>query len=374
MIAPDEAHRRMQEGRLAIVDIRERHEQLTGMARGALSPGGMNLSEVLDELLAGDPGLEAVALICERGNRSARACLDHAGRCRVPLLNVAGGMRAWIADDLPVELPQSELTRPERTRYLRHLALAEVGEAGQVRLGNARVLIVGAGGLGSPCAMYLAAAGIGHLAIVDDDRVELSNLQRQLLHEESQVGALKVNSARQRLAGINGDIRIETHACRASRENIEELLEGYPLVIDGSDNFPTRYLLNDACTRLGRTLVYGAVERFTGQVGVFQPGDGRQPCYRCLFPRPPAPADAPSCAEAGVLGVLPGVIGTLQATEALKLVLGIGAPLTGQVLHYDALSSAFRRTRVIRDPACRWCDPAHPVDCYPDYQEFCSAT
>lgn len=364
----------MQAGRLAIVDIRERHEQLTGMAQGALSSGGGSLSEVLDALLAADSELEAVALICERGNRSAQARRDHAARCRVPLLDVAGGMQAWTAGDLPVEFPQSELTRPERTRYLRHLALAGVGEAGQVRLGSARVLIVGAGGLGSPCAMYLAAAGIGHLTIVDDDRVDLSNLQRQLLHDESQVGALKVDSARQRLDGINGDIRIETHACRVSRENIEELLDSYPLVIDGSDNFPTRYLLNDACTRRGKTLVYGAVERFTGQVGVFQPGDGEQPCYRCLFPQPPAPADAPSCAEAGVLGVLPGVIGTLQATEALKLVLGIGTPLIGQILHYDALSSTFRRTRVTRDPACRWCDPAHPVDRYPDYQEFCSAT
>jgi len=365
LIAPEEAHRSARAGRLAIVDIRERHEQLTGIAPGAVSSAGKALPEILDDLLAEDSEVEAVALICERGNRSARACRDYADVCRVPLLGVAGGMQAWAADDLPVEFPPSELTRSERTRYLRHLPLEHVGEAGQLRLKRARVLIVGAGGLGSPCAMYLAAAGVGHLAVVDDDRVELSNLQRQLLHDESGVGTPKVDSARRRLAGLNGDIEIETNECRLSRDNVEDLLEPYPLIVDGSDNFPTRYLLNDACTRMGKTLVYGAVERFTGQVGVFRPGDGKQPCYRCLFPDPPAAGDAPSCAEAGVLGVLPGVIGTLQAAEALKLILGIGTPLTGQVLHYDALSTAFRRTRVIRDPACRWCDPTHPIDHYP---------
>lgn len=374
VIAPRETLERMRRGTLAIIDVRERHEQLTGMASGSHSSAGRSLPETLAEVLAEQSGVDSIALICERGNRSARACAALDEQCRVPLLSVQGGMQAWAAQDLPVTLPPSELSLSERRRYLRHLALADIGEAGQLRLKRARVLVVGAGGLGSPCAMYLAAAGIGQLDIVDADTVELSNLQRQLLHAERQVGDPKADSARARLAGINSDIEIRAHRCRLQRDNVEELLQPCSLVIDGSDNFPTRYLINDACIRLGRTMVYGAIERFTGQLGVFRPGDGVQPCYRCLFPRPPAPEDAPDCAQAGVLGVLPGVIGTLQAVEALKLVLGIGTALTGSLLHYDALASAFRHTRVARDPACRWCDPARSIDHYPDYEDFCATT
>lgn len=370
-IEPREAYERVGAGRLVLIDIRERHEQLTGMAEGARPVGERSIEEAVEQALSGEDGPEAIALICARGVRSALACAEIQGRVGVGLFNVRGGMERWTEAGLPVALPQSDLSDSERRRYLRHLALPGVGEAGQLRLKRARVLVIGAGGLGSPCAMYLAAAGIGRLGIVDDDGVELSNLQRQLLHGERQLGMAKAESACSRLAGLNSDITIEPHRDRVGPGNVDELLDGYDIVVDGSDNFPTRYLLNDACIRLGKTLVYGAVERFSGQVGVFRAGDGDQPCYRCLFPEPPAPEDAPSCAEAGVLGVLPGVIGTLQAVEVLKISLGIGAPLIGRVVSYDALAATFRTTRVARDPDCVWCDPDTPIDAYPDYQRFC---
>jgi sulfur-carrier protein adenylyltransferase/sulfurtransferase len=218
-----------------------------------------------------------------------------------------------------------------------------------------RVFITGAGGLGSPAALYLAAAGVGCITLVDDDVVERSNLQRQILHSDHLVGHLKTESAAQRLHALNPDIEIRTVATRLEEGNVDELLAGHDVILDGSDNFPTRYLLNDACIRLGLPLVYGAVLRFAGQVAVFHPAVGEGPCYRCLFPEPPLAADSPSCAEAGVLGVMPGVIGTLQATEALKLLLGIGQPLIAKLVHFDALTTSFRTTRLVRDPECRSC-------------------
>jgi molybdopterin/thiamine biosynthesis adenylyltransferase len=250
-----------------------------------------------------------------------------------------------------------------------------VGAAGQLRLQQSRVLMIGAGGLGSPAAFYLAAAGVGQLRIADDDVVDRSNLQRQILHTEARVGQAKVASAQATLTALNPRTRIEAVAERVTVDNVERLLEGVDVVLDGADNFPVRYLLNDACVKLGKPLVYGAVQRFEGQVSVFDAGRhrGHAPCYRCLFPEPPPPEFAPNCAEAGVLGVLPGVIGLLQATEVIKLLLGIGDPLTGRLLHFDALSMRFRETRLRHDPDCAVCALDLPFPGYIDYPAFCRA-
>jgi molybdopterin/thiamine biosynthesis adenylyltransferase len=236
--------------------------------------------------------------------------------------------------------------------------LPEVGEAGQQKLLGAKVLLVGAGGLGSPAGLYLAAAGVGTLGIVDDDVVDESNLQRQVLHTTERIGQPKVESARQTLTALNPDVRVVEHRERLTKENALSIIADYDLVIDGADNFPTRYLINDACVILGKLNVHGGVARFEGQVTIFG-GDG--PCYRCLFREPPPPGLALNCAEAGVLGVLPGVIGLLQATEAIKLILGIGEPLIGRLLTYDALTITFREVRIRRDPACPMCGPDHPA-------------
>jgi molybdopterin/thiamine biosynthesis adenylyltransferase len=254
------------------------------------------------------------------------------------------------------------------------LLLPEVGIRGQRLLESASVLLLGAGGLGSPAAYYLAAAGVGHLRVIDDDVVERSNLQRQILHCDADIGLSKADSAEVRLSALNPRIRVEGVRERASAANIERLLEGVDVVIDGADNFPARYLLNDACVKLGKPLVYGAVHRFEGQVSVFDAGRhrGQAPCYRCLFPEPPAPEDAPNCADAGVLGVLPGVIGLLQATEAIKLVLQQGESLRGRLLHFDALAMRFRETRLSPDPDCALCPPGREFPGYIDYAAFCS--
>ena len=260
-------------------------------------------------------------------------------------------------------------------RYSRHLLLPEVGVEGQRRLEGSRVLMIGAGGLGSPAAFYLAAAGVGHLRIADDDVVDRSNLQRQILHTEARIGEPKVASAQATLGALNPRTQVEAVQVRVTSDNIECLLEGVDVVLDGADNFPVRYLLNDACVKLGIPLVYGAVQRFEGQVSVFDAGRhrGELPCYRCLFPEPPPPEFAPNCAEAGVLGVLPGVIGLLQATEVVKLLLGIGDSLAGRLLQFDALSMRFRETRLRHDPDCAVCAVGRPFPGYIDYAAFCRA-
>jgi molybdopterin/thiamine biosynthesis adenylyltransferase len=236
------------------------------------------------------------------------------------------------------------------------------------------VLLVGAGGLGSPAAFYLAAAGVGTLRLADDDLVDRSNLQRQILHTDARIGSAKVASAAATLSALNPRTTIEAVAERITSGNVERLLEGVDVVIDGADNFPARYLLNDACVKLGKPLVYGAVHRFEGQASVFDAGRQRgiAPCYRCLFPEPPPPESAPNCAEAGVLGVLPGVIGLLQATEAIKLILGLGTSLAGRLLHFDALAMRFRETRLQADPDCAVCAPGRPFPGYIDYAAFCA--
>lgn len=269
----------------------------------------------------------------------------------------------------PGDTDPRTLTDAERARYGRQLSLPGIGEAGQRRLAGARVVIIGAGGLGSPAAMYLAAAGVGHLGLVDDDRVDLTNLHRQLLHDTDDVGRAKTDSARERLAGINPHVNVAAHETRLSSANALEILRGYDVVIDGSDNFPTRYLVNDACVLLGVPNVHGSVSRFEGQASVFAVPDG--PCYRCLFPEPPPPGSVQSCAEGGVFGVLPGLIGTIQATEALKLLLGVGEPLAGRLLLLDALRMQTRTIALRRDPACPACGTRALRELI-DYEEFCS--
>ena len=260
--------------------------------------------------------------------------------------------------------------RPEQfERYRRHLNLPEVGPEGQAKLLAARVAIVGAGGLGCPAALYLAAAGVGTLGLVDADVVDLSNLQRQVLYGSADVGRPKVEVARERLLSQNPALRVETHALRLGSENALEVLRGYDLVVDGSDNFPTRYLVNDACVLLGKPVVYGAILRFEGQASVFDARRG--PCYRCLFPEPPPPGSTPSCAEAGVLGVLPGLVAMIQATEALKLLMGIGEPLLGRFVQLDALEMRFDEFRFAKDPACPACGPQATLTELVDYEGFC---
>ena len=271
--------------------------------------------------------------------------------------------------DTPATMAFSELSDDEHRRYSRHTLLPEVGEAGQRRLREAAVLLVGAGGLGSPAALYLAAAGVGRLGIIDDDRVDLSNLQRQVLHDTHAVGAPKVASARARLEALNPHVRVETIPARLTRENALELVARHDVVLDGADNLATRYLINDACVLTGRPWVHGSVLRFEGQVAVFATPDG--PCYRCLFPEPPPPETVPGCGEAGVLGVLPGIIGTLQATETLKLLLGIGEPLAGRLLLLEALGMQVRTIRVPRDPACPACG-TRTITALGDYDALCA--
>jgi len=260
-------------------------------------------------------------------------------------------------------------SKEELLRYGRHLIMPEVGLEGQQKLRDARVLVVGAGGLGSPASLYLAAAGVGTLGLVDDDAVELTNLQRQILHGSSVIGLSKLASAEARLSDLNPEIEIRTHDVRLSSENVFEVFKDYDLIVDGTDNFPTRYLVNDACVLQGKQYVYGSVFRFEGQVSVFASKTG--PCYRCLYPQPPPPELAPNCAEGGVLGVLPGVIGAIQATEAVKLILGNGSPLIGRLLLFDASAMRFQEVKMKRDPRCPVCGENPTLKELIDYDEFC---
>jgi len=372
-ISPAQARARQQAGAV-LVDVREAHERAAGQAEHALGVDKEAL-EAEPQAYLPDRGAEIV-LICQSGARSLRAAqaLLDAGYARVA--SVDGGTGAWIGAGLPLdESRQSEAERDFYDRYSRHLRLPEVGEAGQRKLQAARVAMVGAGGLGSPAAFYLAAAGVGTLVLADDDVVDRSNLQRQILHTEQRIGTAKVESARIALQALNPSVRVETFAERIAADNVERLIGAADVVFDGADNFPVRYLLNDACVKLGKPLVYGAIHRFEGQVSVFDAGRhrGEKPCYRCLFPEPPPPEAAPNCAEAGVLGVLPGVIGLIQATEVVKLILGLGESLAGRLLHFDALGLRFRETRLRPDPDCPVCAAGRAFPGYIDYQAFCGA-
>ena len=371
-ITPDQARKRLTEGAL-LIDVREAHERATGMAEGAL---GIAKAELQADPSAHLPSYDReLILICQSGKRSLEAAQALVELGYTHIASVHGGTTAWRAAGLPLVRPlQSDDERDFNERYSRHLLLPQVGVAGQQALLGARVLLLGAGGLGSPAAFYLAAAGVGHLRIADDDVVDRSNLQRQILHTEASIGEPKVHSARERLLALNPALDVEAVQARVTSDNIDALLDGVDVVLDGSDNFPLRYLLNDACIQHAIPLVYGAVERFTGQVSVFDAGRhrGQAPCYRCLFPEPPPPEFAPNCAEAGVLGVLPGMVGLLQATEVLKLLLGIGEPLVGRLLTFDALGMRFREIRLGPDPACPLCAPGRAFPGYIDYAAFCA--
>ncbi len=370
--SPEQAWQRHAQGAF-LIDIRESHERATGMAEGALGIAKSDL-EAAPATHLPSPDRE-ILLICQSGRRSLAAAEHLANMGYINVTSVTGGTTAWRTAGLPMVQPlQTDAERDFNERYSRHLLLPQVGAQGQRRLQQARVLILGAGGLGSPAAFYLAAAGVGHLRLVDDDVVDRSNLQRQILHTDASVGQAKVASARERLLALNPQLHVETVQARATSKNIDALLEGVDVVLDGSDNFPLRYLLNDACIKHALPLVYGAVERFTGQVSVFDAGRqrGQAPCYRCLFPEPPPAEFAPNCAEAGVLGVLPGMVGLLQATEVLKLLLGIGEPLVGRLLSFDALGMRFREVRLRPDPGCPLCAPAAVFPGYIDYAAFCA--
>ena len=346
-ISPAEALAAQQAGAV-LVDVRDPEETAQGLPRGALPLGrGFLELRIGQEVPDTDRPL---LMLCATGARSLFAADSLRSLGYSDVRNVDGGFQRWKAEGLPFVTPEA-VDRDFRQRYARQMAIPEIGEAGQRRLADSRVLLVGAGGLGSPAALYLAAAGVGTLGLVDDDVVDRSNLHRQVLHPDSRVGMGKVASGQATLQAINPHLVFRGHPVRLAADNVDELVAGYDLVLDGSDNFTTRYLLNDACVARGLPLVHGAVYRFEGQVAAFWPArDG--PCYRCIFPEPPPAELAPSCAEAGVLGVLPGIIGLLQATEALKLLLDIGTPLTGRLLAFDALRTELRNLRVAPRPDC----------------------
>ncbi len=368
-VAPGEAQELARAG-AALIDVREPDEIGQGSPGGALRLGRGYL-ELRIEQQVPETG-RTLLVMCGGGTRSLFAADSLRRMGYSDVRSVAGGFNRWKNEGLPFEIPRV-LDADARARYARQLSLPEVGEAGQARLNDARVLLIGAGGLGSPAALYLAAAGVGTLGIVDHDTVDRSNLQRQILHADARVGMSKIESARASIGALNPAVAVAGHAERLTSDNVERILGGYDVVVDGSDNFATRYLVNDACVKLGLPNVHGAVFRFDGQASVFWPGgpDGG-PCYRCLYPEPPPPDQAPSCAEAGVMGVLPGLIGTLQALEALKILLGRGRTLTGRLLCVDGLGGDFRELRVRRDPQCRYCG-AEAFPGYIDYQAFCSA-
>lgn len=366
-----EALRRQQRGAV-LLDVREASEWAQGSPPGALQVARSQLEFEIEQQLP-DRGRE-ILLLCAAGSR-ALLCADTLTRFGYQRLAVVdGGMRAWSAAQLPVHVPDTPDAAWQR-RYARQIVLPEVGLEGQRRLAQARVLVIGAGGLGSPVAFYLAAAGVGTLRIVDDDRVEISNLQRQVLHTSARVGRAKVESATESLNALTPALKVEAIEQRVSSANIDDLVADCDVWVDGSDNLPTRYLLNDAAVKHGKPLVYGAVERFSGQVSVFHPGSqrGSAPCYRCLFPQPPPPDQAPNCAEVGVIGVVPGMVGMLQANEVIKLLLGIGEPLIGRLLLFDALTVRFRELGLRADPECALCAPARIFPGYVDYAAFCAA-
>ena len=358
-----------------VVDVRETHEFEAGHLPGAKHvPRGYLESRIEGAV----PDHDAhVVLYCQTGQRSALAA--HTLKDLLGYRNVesmTGGITLWKDRGYEVEVPKA-MTPEQRERYSRHLLIPEVGVAGQQKLLEAKVLLLGAGGLGSPTALYLAAAGVGTLGIVDNDEVDLSNLQRQVIHTTDRIGVPKVDSAEETISAINPDVEVVKYPVRLDASNIVEIIEGYDVIVDGLDNFPTRYLLNDASVRLDIPVVSAAILGFDGQLSVFAPHDG--PCYRCLFPEPPPAELAPSCGANGVLGVLPGTMGLLQATEVVKLIIGEGDPLIGRLLLYDALAATFTEVKVHRDPNCPICsrDPAEISDdelgVFPDYEAFCAA-
>ena len=353
-------------GRPVLVDVREKEEYREGHLPGAISlPRGFLEMQV--EGKVPDKTARVVAY-CQSGTRSLLAgkLLKDMGYGDV--VSMAGGYGAWKNSGKPWE-QDFQFTQDQLNRYSRHFLLGEVGEAGQAKLLQSKVLCLGAGGLGSPVAFYLAAAGVGTIGLVDNDVVDMSNLQRQILHTNDRVGMLKTESARMTLNALNPDVKIVEHRTRLDSSNVMEIFRDYDIIVDGCGNFPTRYLVNDACVMLGKPNVHGSIFQFEGQATVFKPGSG--PCYRCLFPEPPPPGLAPSCQEAGVLGVLPGLVGCIQALETIKLILGAGDPLIGRLAHIDTLGMNIRILRQRRDVKCPMCGDAPTITQLIDYEEFC---
>ena len=351
-----------------LIDVREPEECEGGIVPGAITiPRGLLELQIEDDV----PDREReIVCYCAGGVRSALAtkALQQMGYKKV--VSMSGGFNGWKNAALPIETKKG-LSSGQASRYARHILLPEVREEGQLKLLGAKVLLIGAGGLGCPSALYLAAAGVGNLGIIDYDVVDLSNLQRQILHSEEEVGRPKADSAMRRLKGINADVRVTPIREKLSRDNVLNILVDYDIVVNGCDNFPTRYLINDACVFTKKPLVDGSIFRFEGQVTIFHSAGGG-PCYRCLYPEPPPPDMAPSCAEAGVFGVLPGIIGSIQAVETIKLILNIGDPLIGRLVMYDALTEKFREMKVRRDPNCPVCGDHPTVKELIDYDWFCS--
>lgn len=346
-----------------VVDVRNPDEMAEGMLPGAsAAPLDVLMDRIGEIAEPGDP----ILVYCQVGLRSLTAVEQLRKAGYEHSVSLAGGVEAWKRYGLPWDVPADQ---GEMARYQRHLRLNEVGKAGQQKLLDASVLILGAGGLGSPAALYLAAAGVGRIGLIDADRVDLSNLQRQVIHTSSRIGEPKVESGAKTISELNPEITVEPHQARFGADNAVQLLSRYDVVIDGADNFPTRYLLNDASLITKTPVVHGSVFRFEGQASVFSPYNG--PCYRCLFPEPPPPEAAPNCAEAGVLGVLPGIIGTMQAAEAIKMILGIGEPLIGTLLYYDSLAQTTEHLRLRRNPNCSACsDPDSPPELV-EYDHLC---
>jgi molybdopterin/thiamine biosynthesis adenylyltransferase/rhodanese-related sulfurtransferase len=359
---------------VTVVDVRESDEIAQGHVPGAkLVPRGYLESRI--EGAVPDRSSHVV-LYCASGNRSALAAKTLADLGYEHVESMTGGITLWKDRGYKVNVPR-KITAEQRERYSRHMLVPEIGAEGQYKLLDAKVLLLGAGGLGSPTALYLAAAGVGTIGIVDDDVVDLSNLQRQVIHTTDRIGVPKVESAEIAMKALNPDVEVVTYETRLDASNIMEIIEGYDVIVDGADNFPTRYLLNDASVRLRIPVVSASILGFDGQLSVFAPYEG--PCYRCLYPVPPPAELAPSCGANGVLGVLPGTMGLLQATEVVKLLVGAGEPLIGRLLLYEALGATFTELKVRRDPECAICsrDPDEIADdemgVFPDYEAFCAA-
>ncbi len=374
-VDPAGASMEISSGEPLLIDVREPHEHQEAHLEGdVLIPQG-TLADRIGEV-APDTD-QRVLLYCRSGNRSAHAALELASELGYDnVASVSGGILEWQEQGLPVVEPEG-LDREQRVRYSRHTLLPEVGVEGQVKMLNSKVLLIGAGGLGSPTALYLAAAGIGTLGIVDDDVVDESNLQRQVIHTTERVGMPKTESARIQIQALNPDVEVVEYRERISAENILEVISDYDVIVDGVDNFPTRYLLNDASVRLRKPVVSASILAFDGQISTFVPFEG--PCYRCLYPTPPPPELAPSCGAAGVLGVMAGIMGLLQANEVVKLTAGIGEPLIGRLLLFESLGTRFTELKVRRDPDCPVCGenapeiPESEMGKFPDYELFCAA-
>lgn len=370
-VTPQEAAALCQKGAL-LIDVREMDEVANGSPKQAL-----RISKGYLELRVEDavPDTQQTVLVmCAGGVRSLFAAESLKQMGYGDVRSVAGGFNRWKNDGLEFEIPKA-LDAVARERYSRHILLPEVGEKGQLKLLKSKVLCIGAGGLGSPSAFYLAAAGVGTIGIVDHDVVDRSNLQRQILHTESRIGTPKVASARESLEALNPDVKVVGYETHLDSNNVEEILSAYDVVVDGTDNLATRYLINDACVKLGIPNVHAAIYRFEGQITVFWPKyeKRRGGCYRCMFPEPPPPGSAPSCSEIGVLGVLPGVMGLLQAVEALKILLSIGDPLVGKMMYYDALGARFTEFKLNRNAGCKWCGDGAVIAGYQDYEQACAA-